>query len=417
MRVKTSHNVSRLVVKFGGSSLSSPRRVSKAARAVKQEVDAGTQVAVVVSAMGRMTDELLETVSASCANGLDADVDDVLSMGERTSARIFYTALSAQGVRSKYFDPHNDDWPIVTDDNFGDATPIVSACEHLIRRHVMPCLETGIVPVLPGFVGKTRNGMITTMGRGGSDITAFLLARCLQADESILVTSSRGLMTADPKLVRDAKPLSRISIRELMGLADSGTKFLKTKALRYLDDSFRVRIVSGDGDSLCSGGTVIEGSLPSGLSVELESRSPSSMVTITGKAISQNPKVVKEILARITSQRAKVLGFSANSNSLIVYVSRFRRSRLLKEIHSCVLAHPQATAMAVRDNLCLIRIVGTGLVETPGLIASVSEPLREASLNIFGIFTIASSIVLMVGWEHRDRALALVRKSLREREA
>jgi len=412
VRVKTKHKVSRLVVKFGGSSLSSPRKVSRAVGVVRRETDEGVQVAVVVSAMGRTTDDLLETLSASCSNRSDANVDDVLSMGERTSARIFYAALSAQGVRSKYFDPHDDDWPIATDDNFGDAAPIISECQRRIQRHVLPCLEDRIVPVLPGFIGKVADGRITTMGRGGSDITAFLLARCLPADESILVTDSNGLMTADPKLVKDAQPISQISIRELIGLADSGTKFLKTKALRYLDDTFRLRITPDTTHSLRSGGTVINGSLSNGLAAELESARPSAMVTITGQDISQNPKILKEILSKITGQKTKILGFSANSNSLIIYIPWHRKLRLLREIHECVLAHAQTTAMAVRDNLSLIKIVGVGLVETPGLIASISEPLREASLNIYGIFTIASSIVLMVDWEQRQKALRLVKKSL-----
>jgi len=412
VRVKTRHKVSRLVVKFGGSSLSSPRKISKAAGVVRRETAEGTQIAVVVSAMGRTTDDLLETIFASCSNRSDANVDDVLSMGERTSARIFCAALTAQGVRSKYLDPHDDDWPIVTDDNFGDAVPIISASQRRIQRHVLPSLEDGIVPVLPGFVGKTADGRITTMGRGGSDITAFLLARCLRADESVLVTDSNGLRTADPKLVKDTRPISHISIRELIGLADSGTKFLKTKALRYLDDAFRVRITPDTAHSLRSGGTVIDGSLSSGLAVELESIDPSAMVTITGQDITQNPKIVKEILSKITSQKTKILGFSANSNSLIIYVPWRRKLRLLREIHECVLAHAQTTAMAVRDNLSLIKIVGVGLVETPGLIGAVSEPLREASLNIYGIFTIASSIVLMVDWEQRQKALRLVKKSL-----
>jgi len=414
MRVKTRKSVSRLVVKFGGSSLSSARRISKAVEAVKAGMGEGGQIAVVVSAMGRTTDDLFETLSAASPSNRSRDhVDDVLSMGERTSARIFHAALSAQKVRSRYFDPDDSDWPIATDDNFGDATPVLSACQRRIQQHVLPCLEDGIVPVLPGFVGKTSDGRITTMGRGGSDITAFLLARCLPADESVLVTDSDGLMTADPKMVGNAQPISQISIQELIGLADTGSKFLKTKALRYLDSTFRVRITSNKATSLRSGGTLINGLLPGSLMAELESSNPSAMVTITGKNISQNPRILKEVLSKVTDEKTKVLGFSANANSLIIYVHTQRKRRLLKEIHESVLAHPEMTAIAVRDSLSLIRIAGVGLVDTPGLIASVTEPLRESPLNIYGIFTIASSIVMMVDWAQREKALRLVKKSLR----
>jgi len=413
VRAKTKQSGSRLVVKFGGSSLSSPRKVSRVVGAVRRAIREGTQVAVVVSAMGRMTDDLLEALSTTCSNRSGDHADDVLSMGERTSARIFHTALSAQGVTSKYFDPHDDEWPIATDDNFGDAAPILSICQRQIRRHVLPCLKKGIVPVLPGFVGKTADGKITTMGRGGSDITAFLLARCLPAAECILVTDSDGLMTADPKLVKEAHPISQISVRGLMGLADSGTKFLKTKALRFLNDSFRVRIASNLAPSLRSGGTVIKGSFPEAITAKLEGHGPAAMITVTGQGISQNPKILKEILSKVTKERTEILGFSANSNSLIIYVPWQRKPRLVNEIHRCVLAHQEMTAMAVRDNLSLITIAGAGFVETPGLVASVSEPLKEASLNIYGIFTIASSIVVAVDWMEREKALRLVKKSLR----
>ncbi len=414
MRVKTKQKTVRLVVKFGGSSLSSPRKISRAADAVREEIESGTQTAVVVSAMGRTTDSLLETASAVSLPSRSNQVDEVISMGERTSAKIFQAVLSSRGVDSRCFDPDDDEWPIMTNDRFGDASPVLSISRPRIQRYVLPYLEEGIVPVLPGFVGRTADGRITTMGRGGSDITAFLLARCLPADESVLVTDSNGLMTADPKLVRDARSISEISVRELVGLADSGTKFLKGKALRYLDDSFRVRITSNVAGSLRSGGTVISGGFPSSVAAELESPQPSMMITVTGKNISQNPSIMKEMLSKVTDEKSKVLGLSANSDSLIIYVPVQGGKQLVKKLHASVLKHQETTAMAVRDDLCIIKIVGLGLVETPGLIASVSEPLKKNSLNVYGIFTIASSILLLVDWSQHQKALRLVRRSLKE---
>ncbi len=414
MRVNTKQKKNRLVIKFGGSSLSSAEKIARAVQSVKHEVSRGTQIAVVVSAMGKTTDDLLESVSAAPPQSRSsAHVDDILSMGERTSARIFHAALSAHGVKSKYFDPHDADWPILTDDSFGSANPNLTVCQRLIQRYIMPCLNQGIVPVLPGFVGKTADGRITTMGRGGSDITAFLLARCLPAAESILVTDTTGLMTADPKLVKRARPISQVTVRELTGLADSGTKFLKTKALQYLDDSFRVRITSNVAGSIRSGGTVITGSFPLMLTAELNGNSPSAMVTITGKNISQDPMIMRDLLSRLTREKAKIIGLSAAFNALIVYVVWRSKRRLAEKIHESLLKHPDATAMAVRDNLALIKVVGVGLVQTPGLVARVSEPLRESRLNIYGILTVASSIMIVVDWKEREAALRLVRNSLR----
>ncbi len=414
VRGNTKQQKNRLVIKFGGTSLSCAEKIAKAVQSVKREVRKGTQVAVVVSAMGKTTDDLLESVSVAPVRSRSSEhVDDILSMGERTSARIFHAALSAHGVRSRFFDPHDADWPILTDDRFGDATPDLLACQRLIQRCIKPCMNDGIVPVLPGFVGKAADGRITTMGRGGSDITAFLLARCLPAAESILVTDTIGLMSADPKLVKGARPISQITVRELIGLADSGTKFLKTKALQYLNNTFRVRITSNVTDSIRASGTIITGAFPLMLIAELDGNSPSAMVTITGENVSHDPKIMRDLLGKLAHEKAKIIGFSAAFNALIVYVVWHNRQRLADKIHESVLDHPKATAMAVRDNLAFIKVVGVGLVQTPGLVAQVSEPLRENKLNIYGILTVASSIMIVVDWKEKEKALRLVRNSLR----
>lgn len=402
-----------MIVKFGGSTLASPLKISTAAKLVKKCSSQKKLVTVVVSAMGKTTDDLLEATSALSSPNRNDQVDDVLSMGERTSVRVFHTALSTQAVKSRPFDPHDDDWPIITDDQFGNAMPLLAECRTQIRKSVLSSLEAGIVPVLPGFVGKTIDGRVTTMGRGGSDVTAFVLARCLPANEVILVTDSNGILSADPKLVKDARPVSHLSVRELVGIADSGTKFLKTKAIQYMDGSFKVRITSNSNPSLNSAGTVIEGAFPQSLTAELEDDRPAMMVTITGKSISQNPRVLQAILSKITSEKARILGFSANSDSLVMYLPEPRSKGLVEAVHDCLVKHREMAAMAVRANLSIIRIAGAGLVQRPGLIASVTDPLKANSLNVYGIFTIASSIVLIVDWLQRQKALQLVTESLR----
>src|SRR3989339_355231 len=164
----------KIVVKFGGSSLADHERLSKAVASVVNEAKRGTKIAVVVSAMGKTTDVLMSTAKNTSNGKLQKhELDDILSMGERTSVRIFSAALRNSGVDACYFDPMDSKWPIITDDSFQNANPIVKECEKNIKECILPLVEKGTIPVIAGFVGKTKDGKITTLGRGGSDTTAF----------------------------------------------------------------------------------------------------------------------------------------------------------------------------------------------------------------------------------------------------
>lgn len=164
----------RIVVKYGGASLADSDRVQMAAGAMFREKAKGHKIAVVVSAMGKTTDQLFQMVkNVSGGNMGYRELDDVLAMGERVSARVFSLALKAHGVDARYFDPSDPDWPIITDEAFSNANPILKECEKRIKQYMLPAFEKGMMSVIAGFVGRTFDGKITTLGRGGSDTTAF----------------------------------------------------------------------------------------------------------------------------------------------------------------------------------------------------------------------------------------------------
>ncbi len=415
MKQNKEKNRKRIVVKFGGSSLADHERILRAVTAVAEEAKKGTQIAVIVSAMGKTTDTLFNAAKNS-SNGMlhKNDLDEILAMGERISIRIIAAALKAQGVNSRYVDPHDPEWPIITDDLFSDANPILDTCYEIAKQNVLPLVEDGVIPVIAGFVGRTKDNRVTTLGRGGSDTTAFILAKALEADELILVTDAEGIMSADPKVIDDPKRLPEIDVSTLVGLADSGTKFIHRKALRYKDASVKVRVIKHIHGDLNAEGTLIKGALSSDLDVELASPSPSLSITVVGKGVSENPQVIKE-LAETVKNHAKLLGLSLNYDSMILYVSENSNSKLLLEkVHEVILNHEETLAMSVRKQLAFLKIRGVGLEQTPGLTGRISEALRVNCINIFGLMTITSSILLFVKWNEREKALNLVRNALRD---
>jgi aspartate kinase len=405
-----------LVVKFGGSSLADGKKISGAVKAVVKELKKRTKIVVVVSAVGRTTDFLLDISkeAISCNNTLlNNDIDEVLAMGERTSARIFSAALKANGVKCRYFDPSDSDWPIVTNDKPMNADPILPVCEERVVKYVLPLLDEGVVVVIPGFVGKTLDDKITTMGRGGSDTTALILAHALKANQVILVTDVDGIMTADPKLVKSARRISEIDVNSLIGLASCGKKFLQRKALKYKEENVDVKIINHGRCDLDAEGTIIKGSVKGDI-VNLDFPKPIASITIVGKALSQSPEALHQVTQKIRSAEVSFLGISANYDSLMLYVPENMLEKILEPLHSVVLENPNALAMAVRKNLALLKIKTAELEETPGVISRLAQALNERGINIYGLFTIASGIHVFVDATRSEEALLVIKESVKE---
>jgi aspartate kinase len=402
------------VVKFGGSSLADHERLLKAVVAVVNEAKKGTKIAVVVSAMGKTTDVLMTTAKNTSNGKLQKhELDDILSMGERTSVRIFAAALRNNGVDACYFDPMESKWPIITDESFQNANPLLKECDKNIKECVLPLVEKGVIPVIAGFVGKTKDGKITTLGRGGSDTTAFILAQGIGANQVVLVTDADGIMSSDPKIIVSPKLLSEIDVTTLVGLADSGAKFIHSKALKYKPKDIDVKVISNTHGDLSRAGTLIKGGLATELDAEIAYPSPVAEITVIGNGISANPEVITEMIEKV-KENSMLLGMSMNTNSIILYVPQQQNiNELFNQIHQITINNKETIAMAVKKDLVFLKTSGVGLEETHGIIGRISEDLRVAGINISGILTITSSILLFVDWNEKEKALKLIKNSLR----
>jgi aspartate kinase len=318
-------------------------------------------------------------------------------------------------VESCYFDPFDSNWPIISDSAFQNANPILKDCEKNIRESVLPIVEKGVIPVIAGFLGKTKDGKITTLGRGGSDTTAFILAESLDADQVVLVTDADGIMSGDPKLVSDPQRLKEINVNTLVGLADSGSKFIHSKALKYKPKNIDVKVMNSEYGDLSREGTIITGGLASDLDVEIAHASPVTEITVVGNGIPANPQIVLDMMQK-AKEHSALLGMSMNTNSVILYVSQEKNlEQLVNEIHQITTGNKETLAMAVKKDLVFLQTSGVGLEETHGIIGKISEELRVNNINISGILTITSSILLFVDWNEKEKALKLIKDALRKR--
>ena len=160
-------------------------------------------------------------------------------------------------------------------------------------------------------------------------------------------------------------------------------------------------------------GTIIKGGLPAELDVAMASQSSAASITVIGHGVSEKPLIMQE-LTEIVKTYSSLLGLSVNHNSIILYISEEGNlESVFEEVHEIILKHKENIAMSVRENLAFLKISGVGLEETPGSIGKISEILRLNEINIFGILTITSSILVFVDWNEKERALSLITDSLR----
>ncbi len=405
----------RIVVKFGGMSVADGERVRLGAKAVHREYRKGTQVAVVMSAMGHATDELIKVAKASTGNKISArELDEIMAMGERTSARVFASALHNLGAQVKYIDPRQKEWPVVTDSNFGLANIDLAETRRRTHRYILPLLRKRVIPVICGFLGKDRRGNLTTVGRGGSDITGFLMGKCLNADEVIIVTDAEGVMSADPNKINEARLIERISVEEMMDLARFGAQVMHPRAMNYKDPSISARVIHFRYGNLSASGTVIMGPKEVGFVGVRAYEKPLAMLTIIGREMQTTPGIFAKASAPLGKAVINIFGVSIGPRSFSVYVAEDDSHRALKLLHNTLTKHKLMKSVTSESNIALLIAESERFIYAPGAIAKLSEPFAQARINIIEILSSRASISFFVNWNDRKEALKLLRRAMKE---
>ncbi len=387
----------RVVAKFGGTSLGTGDRISRAADSIEAAVADGHELAVVASAMGSTTDDLLEEITFDAS---EADRAEIVSMGERTSVRMLKAALSARGVDATFLEPGADDWPVVTNE-YGEVDAETT------RERARALLDTldDTVPVLTGFLAEGPDGTVSTLGRGGSDTTAVMLGTYMDADEVVIVTDVEGVMTGDPHAVEGARNVGEISVDELRNLSFRGAEVVAPSALSYKDASLDVRVVHYQHGDLLTGGTTIEGTFEN--LVDLRER-PLACLTVAGRSIRNEPGVVQSLAGALGDADINIDVVASGLDSVTLYVDTDEAAEAENILHQQVIEHPVVASVTVDEPLAIIRLTGGELPTQPGIIHEIVEPFAEERIQIHDLVTSATSVAIVVAWPDRERSLELV---------
>jgi aspartokinase/homoserine dehydrogenase 1 len=461
-----------LVMKFGGTSMGSAERI-KVAAGICTEQKRQRPVVAVVSAMSGVTDLLLNTLRhaeggdesgiaanlerltarhlqackelldgacrESTTSGIHAligdfqritngvrmlgerpprSVDEAIAIGERMSALMMSEYLKASGVAAEAI---NGASVIVTDAVFGNATPIMPETRKKADQIVRPVLDRGAVAVVTGFNGATMDGRPTTLGRGGSDFSASILAAALDASELWIWTDVDGIMSADPRSVPDARVLDSLTYSEAAELAYNGAKVLHPRTLAPLIDR-QIPVWSKNSFNLKHPGTRIVGSVeaPPG------PRAVTSMANVAlislepASAALSGTRLMARALEALAAANAEVLALTSSSyrQSFCFLVRKEELAAAMKSLESDLaleLTHGYLKPISVDENVGLLAVVGEGMRGTPGLAGRLFQAISQQNVNIIAIAQGSSELTISVV-VHRDgleRAIQAVHKECR----
>ena len=344
-----------------------------------------------------------------------AQLDFVMSRGEVLAAALFVAALEQRGQKAFGIDATK---LVYTDGFVGSAAPDVAKTMAAAAKQLLPRLKKGIIPVVPGFFGRGKKGAVVTLGRGGTDVTATLMARVLHASTVMLWKDVPGLLTADPRVVPDARLIPSLHVREASELAYHGAKILHPRALIGLPANTRLYLrpladpkAMGTEISAFATAGVTKRGMPALPVKALAVISDQALVTIVGNGMAGLPGVAARALGALEQMGISVslISMASSEHSLCIAVPGSMATAVAtrwKDVFSAEIARRDIEGVDVRRKVATLAIVGLGMAGTPGVSARLFDALALSKINVVAIAQGASEMNISVVIDERSAAQA-----------
>lgn len=385
-----------VIQKFGGTTVSSVSKRLLVAKRIKDTIDLGLSPIAVISAIGRLgepysTDSLLSLVRPNRIKARDLDL--LMSVGEIISCVLMVDTLASIGVNAKPYT--GGQAGIITDESYGKANIL-----HVKPEPILECLKKGIVPVVAGFQGITEHGQITTLGRGGSDTSAAILAKAVDADRIEIYTDVDGIMTADPNIVKEAKKLNELSYSELFEMADQGAKVIHPKAVSIAMSKqipLIIKNIAGNDP----------GTLISNRKIEKQKKDlVTSIVHISGrcqvKALYDKSDEKIGILKELADKGISLDIINVFPSHMVFTIEKQAKVQVEQILAS------MATSFSVLDGLCKVSIIGEGMKGVPGVIYKAIKLLSEQGIEVLQTSDSHTTISCLIKEKDAERAVSIL---------
>jgi aspartate kinase len=392
----------RIVMKFGGTSLADVERIQAVAARVKREIDAGHEAAVVVSAMAGTTNQLVGWTNAIAPLHDAREYDVVVAAGEQVTSGLLSLALQEMGVTARSW----QGWqiPIHTDDAHGKARIQHIETDELDRR-----MTRGEVPVVSGFQGLGSDNRVTTLGRGGSDTSAVALAAALGADRCDIFTDVDGVYTSDPRIVAKARKLDKITYEEMLEMASLGAKVLQIRSVEMaMKHHVRLQVLSSfvdlPGTLVVDEDEIVEQELVSGIAYSRDE------AKITLIQVPDRPGVAASIFGPLADaninvdmivQNASERGDATDLTFTVTKADLERAKKVLNARH----AELKFAALQSDPDVVKVSVIGVGMRSHAGIAQRMFRALAEKGINIQVISTSEIKISVLIAEEYTELAV------------
>jgi aspartate kinase len=392
----------RIVMKFGGTSVGNIERIKSVAQRVKREVDAGHEVAVVVSAMSGQTNQLVAWCSELSPLHDAREYDVVVASGEQVTCGLLAIALQEIGVNARSW----LGWqiPITTDDAHGKARITEIKAADIVSR-----MAGGQVAVVAGFQGVGPDNRVTTLGRGGSDTSAVALAAALKADRCDIFTDVDGVYTTDPRIVAKARKLDKITYEEMLEMASLGAKVLQIRSVEMaMKHRVRVQVLSSfedkPGTMVVDEEEIMEQELVSGVAYSRDE------AKITLLRVPDRPGIAAGIFGPLADANINVdmivqnvsEGGDATDMTFTVSKGDFERAKQVIESNKAELKY---AGLIADSNVVKVSVIGLGMRSHAGIAQRMFRALAEKGINIQVISTSEIKISVLVAEEYTELAV------------
>jgi aspartate kinase len=397
--------MARIVMKFGGTSMAGIERIRNVAARVKREVDAGNEVAVVVSAMAGETDRLVGFCREASALHDSREYDVVVAAGEQVTSGLLAIVLQSVGVPARSW----LGWqlPVRTSDAYGSARIL-----GIDTDGVIAAMARGEVAVVPGFQGLSDEGRVTTLGRGGSDTSAVAVAAAVKADRCDIYTDVDGVYTTDPRIVPRARKLVRVTYEEMLELASVGAKVLQTRSVELaMKEKVRVQVLSsfsdGQGTFVVDEDEVVEHQLITGVAYNRNE------AKITVVAVPDRPGVVAAIFGPLAEANINVdmiVQNVAHDTGMTDVTFTVPRTDLPKSLDVLDRTKDDIgySRLIADDNVAKISVVGVGMRSHAGVAQTMFQALGSRGINIQAITTSEIKVSVLIAEEYTELAVRVL---------
>jgi len=394
-----------IVQKYGGTSVGSIERIKAVAERVVETKKRGNDVVVIVSAMSGETDKLLGLAEQLSQNPDGREMDLLLSSGERVSAALTAIAITEKGCKAMSFTGRQSG--IITNETHTSAK-----IEKITADRVKRAIRKGFVPVIAGFQGVTETSDVTTLGRGGSDLTAVALAAALKADLCEIYTDVDGVYTTDPNIVREAKKLLKISYDEMLELASLGAKVLQARSVEFAK-KYEVPLVVRSSFNNNPGTLVVkedkdmEKVAVSGIAHD------KNQSKITAIGVHDKPGVAAKLFKTIADADIIVdmivqnVSSDGKSTDISFTVPKSDSKKAMK-ITTEIVSEIGSKEVKMREDIAKVSIIGVGMRTHSGVAAKMFETLAEHNVNIMMISTSEIKISCIIDAKYSELAVRIL---------